>query len=110
MRIWEKTFAATVSRDACLMPYLSIYGVHRDFNFDSFTADLSALKAQREKDDDVAEHWEWREEELARREKYDRQAAASEKPLGTTPWNPEVDEEGNVKDTTRQKYKELWKM
>jgi len=84
----------------------------RDFNFDMLVGDLQTMKQKRDADDVEAEHWEWKEDELERRTKYDAMVkhGFKEQNSGATPWSPPVDEKGEVTDTTRAKLKDLWKM
>jgi hypothetical protein len=82
----------------------------KEFNFEMRVADLKLMKAKRDKDDEVAERTEWVEDEYDRRKRYDAQAATGNREVGSTPWNPEIGEDGKLKEkTTRQKYSELWK-
>jgi hypothetical protein len=85
----------------------------QDFSFDALLKDLQLLQANRSKDDDEAEYMEWKEDEVDRREQYDREVDAGKRPQhgNATPWNPDRDAEGNpIANTSKARLKELWKM
>jgi len=89
-----------------------------DFSFDGLVKDLQTFKAKRDGDDEKAvnrtqsimntcaccafdlhvcwkaEYSEWREDELDRREQYDREVEMGNRPQhgGATPWNPPLNE------------------
>ena len=85
----------------------------QDFSFDALLKDLQLLEANRSKDDDKAEYMDWKEDELDRREQYDREVEMGNRPQhsGATPWNPKLDEKGKpIANTSKARLKELWKM
>ena len=85
----------------------------QDFSFDALLKDLQLLEANRSKDDDKAEYMDWKEDELDRREQYDREVEMGNRPQhsGATPWNPKLDESGKpIANTSKARLKELWKM
>lgn len=82
----------------------------REFNFDALVADLQIMKKKRDKDDEVAERDEWLNDEIHRKDMYDKAAAEYDKG-DSMPWNPPLGPDGEPVDKKlRDKYRELWKM